>query len=460
MRLRFREKLGLFFIFLVLFFLLVQSYLIYSLKKSFVFSSLTGLLIVSPLAYLILKFMTRPIQVVSDLANRVASGSLDEGMPAESDDELGRLSKAIHEMSLQLRNKIEEISREKDYLHTLLSGIMEGVLVVDARGRIVMVNHALRQLLSLPSHVEDRTPLEVIRNAELEGALRQVLRDGGNTTLELSLPSPEGKTFEVNVVGISPSPEGRVKEEEGRRGVIAVFHDITRLKELEKIRRDFVANVSHELRTPLTTIKGYAETLLEGALKEQVASQFVQVIKRHSDRLEKIVDDLLILSKIESKEFQLKMESLSVSDLIGDVLDFLKEPLNKKKISASVGEVPSTLLVYGDRQYLEQVLINILDNAIKYGREEGKVIISCVLDDQNEIQISVRDDGIGIPREDLPRIFERFYRVDKGRSQELGGTGLGLSIVKHIVQAHGGKVWAESRPGEGSTFYFTLPKRF
>jgi two-component system phosphate regulon sensor histidine kinase PhoR len=248
-----------------------------------------------------------------------------------------------------------------------------------------------------------------------------------------------------------------VREDEGRRGVIAVFHDITRLKELEKIRRDFVANVSHELRTPLTTIKGYAETLLEGALKEEVASQFVQVIKRHSDRLEKIVEDLLILSKIESKEFQLKMESLSVSDLIGDVLDFIKEPLNKKKISVSVGELPPTLLVYGDRQYLEQVLINILDNAIKYGHEGGRMIISATERGQREVEISVKDDGIGIPKEDLLRVFERFYRVDKGRSHELGGTGLGLSIVKHIVQAHGGRIWVESQLGEGSTFYFTLP---
>jgi len=458
-KLRFRGKLGLFFIFLILFFLLVQSYLIYSLQKSFLLSSLLSFLIVLPLAYLILKFMTQPIQAVTDLANRVASGRLDQGVPAESDDELGRLSKAINEMSLQLQNKIEEISTEKDYLQTLLRGIMEGVLVVDARGRILMVNNALRQLLSLPPHVEDRTPLEIIRNAELERTLRQVLQDGENTTLELTLPSPEGKTFEVNVVSISPSPAGMLKEDEGRRGVIAVFHDITRLKELEKIRRDFVANVSHELRTPLTTIKGYAETLLEGALKEEVASQFVQVIKRHSDRLEKIVEDLLILSKIESKEFQLKMESLSVSDLIGDVLDFIKEPLNKKKISVSVGELPLTLLVNGDRQYLEQVLINILDNAIKYGHERGRMIISATERDQREVEISVKDDGIGIPKEDLLRVFERFYRVDKGRSHDLGGTGLGLSIVKHIVQAHGGRIWVESQLGEGSTFYFTLPQK-
>jgi two-component system phosphate regulon sensor histidine kinase PhoR len=209
----------------------------------------------------------------------------------------------------------------------------------------------------------------------------------------------------------------------------------------------------------LTTIKGYAETLLEGALEEEVAAQFVRVIKRHSDRLEKIVEDLLILSKIESKEFQLRIESLSVSDLIADAIDFLKEPLSKKKISISVLEISPTPLIYGDRQYLEQVLINILDNAIKYGCDGGNIKILVSENPDDKIQVSVEDDGIGIPKEDLPRIFERFYRVDKGRSKELGGTGLGLSIVKHIVQAHGGNVWAESEITKGSTFYFTLPKR-
>jgi len=459
MRLRFQWKWMIRWISLPLLLLVIQGYFFYIQKKSLLLSSLIGVLIVMPLAYLLVRFLAQPILEITQKAIQLSSGRFDREIHLDPEDELKSLSKAVDEIGLELRKKIDEISEERDYLQTILKGMMEGVLVVDGRGRILMVNSALRHLLSLPPNVEDRTPLEIIRNAELEGAIRQVIQDGRSTTFELTLPSPGGKTFEVNVVGILPSPEGLVKEDKGCRGVIAVFHDITRLKELEKIRQDFVANVSHELRTPLTTIKGYAETLLEGALKEEVASQFVQVIKRHSDRLEKIVEDLLILSKIESKEFQLKMESLSVSDLIGDVSDFIKEPLNKKKISVSVGELPPTLLVFGDRQYLEQVLINLLDNAIKYGHEGGKTTISAIEKDQKEVVISIRDDGIGIPKEELPRIFERFYRVDKGRSQELGGTGLGLSIVKHIVQAHGGRIWAESQFGEGSTFYFTLPIR-
>jgi two-component system phosphate regulon sensor histidine kinase PhoR len=360
-------------------------------------------------------------------------------------------------MGTQLQKKIDEVSKERDYLQTILKGMVEGVLVVDERGRILMVNDALRKILSLSSEVVDKAPLEVIRNAELEEAIREAIQKGKSAAFELSFPSSGGKTLEVNVVGISPSPEEIGQEGEKRKGAIAVFHDISRLKELEKIRQDFVANVSHELRTPLTTIKGYTETLLDGALKEEVGPRFLQVIQKHADRLTKIVEDLLTLSKIESKEFYLKWERLPLSELIDDVLDFVKEAAEKKKISISRSILPSSLEVMGDRSYLEQVFINLLDNAIKYTHETGEISISALEKGQREIQVVIKDNGIGIPKEDLSRIFERFYRVDKGRSQELGGTGLGLSIVKHLVQAHGGRVWAESKLGEGSTFYFTLP---
>jgi len=415
-----------------------------------------GLVILLPLAYWTSVTLVRPIRRITEKATQLASEGLGEAAHIYSGHELGSLSKAIDEMGFQLRKRIDEISKERDYLETILKGMMEGVLMVDGRGRILMVNQALRNLLSLPSDVINRMPLEIIRNAELEGAIRQVIRQGKGMAFELDLPSSGGKTFEVNVVGISsPGQTGKIGEE--IIGAIAVFHDITRLKELEKIRKDFVANVSHELRTPLTTIKGYAETLLEGALKEEVASQFIQVINRHADRLTKIVEDLLMLSKIESKELFLKKEVISVSELIHDVLDYVREGAEKRKISISLSEVPSSLSVNADRGHLEQVLINLLDNAVKYNREGGTILISAFRADPKEVRFSIKDSGIGIPEEDLPRIFERFYRVDKGRSQEIGGTGLGLSIVKHIVHAYGGRVWADTQMGAGSTFYFTLP---
>jgi two-component system phosphate regulon sensor histidine kinase PhoR len=457
MKLRLQWKWMALFIFLLLLVLIIQGYLFYSLKISLISSTLLGLVMIIPLAYLFVKSLTRPILEMTNAAMQLASDGLNRETYVYSNDELGKLSRAISDIGVQLRTKIEEISKERDYLQAILKGMGEGVLVVDGGGRILIVNDALRQLLSISFNVSDKMPLEIIRNVDLEEAIRKVIQDGKSRSFELILLS-ERKTLEVNVVGIYSSPEGLGKEGERLRGAIAVFHDISRLKGLEKIRQDFVANVSHELRTPLTTIKGYAETLLEGAIKEDVAFQFVQVIKRHTDRLTKIVEDLLTLSKIESKEFQLKREIISLPGFIDDVIDFVKEPAEKKKISIIRCEMLPSLAVEVDRNYLEQVFINLLDNAIKYTPEGGKITMTASEKGQREIQISVQDDGIGIPREDLPRIFERFYRVDKGRSQELGGTGLGLSIVKHIVQAHGGTVWAESKLGEGSTFHFTLQK--
>jgi len=457
MRLSFRWKwMG--FLALVTFTgLLFQGYLVRFAGRPLLFSVFLGLLISFTLLYLLSRFLVQPIERMSQIARQLAPGNFEKRNLPFRRDELEMLVRAIEEINMEMKRTIEEVSKERDYLQTILKGMAEGVLVVDGRGRIRMVNDALRGLLSLPPAVMDKTPLEIIRNAELEGAIQRVIHEGGRGSLELETVTLPKKALQVNVVAISSSPQGL--DEGEKRGAIAVFHDMTRLRELEKVRQDFVANVSHELRTPLTTIKGYAETLLEGALKEEVGSQFVQVINRHADRLAKIVDDLLTLSRIESREFHLDLKDFSFIELLVDAIDSVKELADQKEISISCGDLPPSLFVHGDWNHLEQVLINLLDNAIKYGRKGGKITVSAVEGPSDEVQVSVRDDGIGIPSEDLPRIFERFYRVDKGRSKELGGTGLGLSIVKHIIQAHGGKVWAESKLGESSTFFFTLPRQ-
>jgi len=426
-----RSKYIVLLISLLIIFALVQRLLIFSYQQSLLGATLLSFVGVSVIGYFLLKGFTRPIE--------------------------DHFSKTLGEMTSRMENTIQEVSIEKDYLQTILKGMSEGVLVVDERGRIRMVNEVLRKLFPLPPEVLDKTLLELIRNAELEEAIREAIRNGKGSAFELTLPSFPERTFEVNVAGILPSSERIPPEGRSMEGAIAVFHDISRLKELEKVRQDFVANVSHELRTPLTTIKGYAETLLEGALKEDVAFKFTQIIKKHADRLTKIVEDLLMLSRIESKEFHLNQETLPLQDLINDVFDYVREAAEKKKISIDRNEPFPLLNIAVDRNYLEQVLINLIDNAIKYTPDAGRIVISAVEKDGNEIEFSVCDNGMGIPKEDLPRIFERFYRVDKGRSQESGGTGLGLSIVKHLVQAHGGRIWVESRLGEGSTFHFTLP---
>jgi two-component system phosphate regulon sensor histidine kinase PhoR len=454
MKLRFQWRMTVYFVLLCLLFIGIYGYLYFYMKVPWFWSSLLGLLPVSFFAYLMFRNLAYPIQRMTEVVRGLTADHQMRGIYPH--DELGNLSRIIDEIASRFRKKIAEVLEDKEYLQTILKGMVEGVLVVDEKNRIKMMNETLRSLLSVSPDVSDKTPLEVIRNADLESAIQRVLQSGNSEAFEMEVPTAGGTMFEVNVVGIS-SPN---KESNGKvLGAITVFHDITRLKRLEKIRQDFVTNVSHELRTPLTTIKGYAETLLDGALKEDVAFQFIRVINRHADRLTKIVEDLLTLSKIESIEFSLKPERLSISELIDGTLDVIKEEADKKRASISWSEFTPSLFIFGDRKGLEQVLVNLLDNAIKYGREGGNIKISVNENPNAEIQISVQDDGIGIPKADLPRIFERFYRVDKGRSKELGGTGLGLSIVKHIVQAHGGKVWAESQIGKGSTFYFTLPKQ-
>jgi len=340
-----------YFVLLCLLFIGIYGYLYFSMKVPWFWSSLLGLLPVSFFAYLMFRNLAYPIRRMTEVVRGLTTDHQIKGIYPY--DELGDLSRIIDEIANQLRKKIAEVSEDKEYLQTILKGMMEGVLVVDEKKRIKMMNEALRSLLSVSPDVADKTPLEVIRNADLESSIQRVLQTGKSEAFEMEVPAAGDKTFEVNVVAISSASKESIRKV---LGAITVFHDITRLKRLEKIRQDFVANVSHELRTPLTTIKGYAETLLDGALKEDVAFQFVQVIKRHADRLTKIVEDLLTLSKIESREFNLKPERLSVSELIDGTLDVIKEEADKKGVSISWSESTPSLSIFGDRKGLEQVL--------------------------------------------------------------------------------------------------------
>jgi two-component system phosphate regulon sensor histidine kinase PhoR len=436
----------------------IQGYLIYYWQKSFWVSFFLSLLIVSPFAFLYVWYFIQPINEMIIAIKRLLASQLKEYPKIFGSDDFGKQMREIFHMFREQRKLTDEIAKEKRYLEAVLNGIGEGVLVADASGRILRINTALRQLLSLPANAQAQVPLEIIRHVELEEAIKRTIQDGQKRSFEFTPPLSQ-RTFRVNVVGFSPSST-REKEEEGQhKGAIAIFHDITRLKELERIRQDFVANVSHELRTPLTTIKGYTETLLDGSIKEEVAEQFVQVIKKHTDRLIKIAEDLLTLSKVESKEFQLQTEEILLADFVEEVLVLVKETGAKKKIKFCRQDLEPSLAVVADRYYLELVFLNLLDNALKYSPEGGEIRISAKVQDEEYAQVTIQDTGIGIPPADLPRIFERFYRVEKGRSKEYEGTGLGLSIVKHIIQAHHGKVWAESELGKGSAFHFILPRK-
>jgi PAS domain S-box-containing protein len=329
--------------------------------------------------------------------------------------------------------------------------MLEGVLVTDQKGEILLMNPSLRKTFLIDLPPEGKRSLEVIRNAKIQEVVDRTLQNKQKLiSEELSLTVPEEKFLKVNAVPIVR--EGEVN------GAILVFHDITELRRLERIRQDFVANVSHELRTPISSIKGYAETLLDGAMNDQQNSRdFIEIINRDSDRLAKLIDDLLDLSRIESGKLKMVFVPTDILGVIKRTMFIIENLAKMKSISIEIQAAENLSNVLADETRLSQVILNLLDNAIKYTSEGGEIKISVRSNDQF-VEVDIADTGIGIPEKDLSRVFERFYRVDKARSRDMGGTGLGLSIVKHIVQAHGGEVWVRSKLEHGSTFCFVIPR--
>jgi two-component system phosphate regulon sensor histidine kinase PhoR len=331
----------------------------------------------------------------------------------------------------------------------LFNSMAEGFLMVDREGRVQAVNQALQRFFSIDGQAIGKTLMEVFRHHELLELWEQVQRDGQVRSFEFEPPGPQKRSFEISAAAL----RGRYG---GQEGGIFIFHDLTRIKELENTRREFVANVSHELRTPLTLIKGFVETLQDGAKNDPtVADRFLGMIGKHADRLTFLIEDLLTISRLESGQIVLNMQPTRLAPLVDRILEDLESKARERAMKLR-NEISADLEVHADGDRLQQTLLNLIDNAIKYGRSEGAVVVGAKGED-GKVIVWVKDDGPGIPAESLDRVFERFYRVDRARSREQGGTGLGLAIVKHIVQSHGGEVWVESVVGQGATFYFTLP---
>ncbi|HTV75731.1 MAG TPA: ATP-binding protein [Candidatus Baltobacteraceae bacterium] len=331
----------------------------------------------------------------------------------------------------------------------LFNSMLEGLLLLDRNRRIYLANRAFKNLFGLKAELRGKTVMEALRVHELAELVERAETEKQVLDYELKLPELSERWLQVNAAVITNS----VGE---REGTILVFHDLTRLKQLERTREEFVANVSHELRTPLSLIKGYVETLLDGARSNpEVAVRFLRIIERNTQRLDLLIQDLLTISALESGRIRLNVQPVELRPLVEKVFSDLKPPAENKNVEL-INQLPG-LTATADASRLEQVLANLVDNAIKYGRPQGHVTIGGQKLDDGRLEIFVQDDGPGIPPESLDRVFERFYRVDKARSREQGGTGLGLSIVKHIVQAHGGEVWVKSDLGKGATFFFTLP---
>jgi two-component system phosphate regulon sensor histidine kinase PhoR len=416
------------------------------LGAEFFLSAIVAVLMSVLLARQFSKSLHELIQAVSQMAR----GDLEVRVPIHGNNELITLSRSFNHLSQKMSDLVKKISDEKKQLKTILDSMVEGVMVLDPEGRILLANPAFREIFSLEVNPEGRTPLELVRNADLQKVVKEVL--AGKDSVEREIQIQRGETQQIRV---QASP---LKTTEKIQGSVLVFYDITDLRRLENVRREFVANVSHELKTPLAAIKGYAETLIHGALKDEAnAMKFLQVIDRHADRLHHIVQDLLDLSKIESAQYELRLEKISIEPLIEELKSTFQKEIEAKKIHFQIFH-PNVDSMWVDGTGIRQILSNLLDNAIKYSNEGGEITLRVDLTDHS-LRFCIQDSAAGIAPEHLPRIFERFYRVDSSRSRQLGGTGLGLSIVKHLVQLHGGEVWAESELGKGSRFYFTLPQK-
>jgi two-component system, OmpR family, phosphate regulon sensor histidine kinase PhoR len=346
--------------------------------------------------------------------------------------------------------RIVELEKQLNSIQAILESMVEGVITVDKDSRIISINSSVEKIFGiLKKETEGRFLLEAVRNNDIAEIINKALKNKEFISCELDLVWPVKRIFQVNASPI-------LKDNEAS-GCLIVVHDITEIRRLEQVRSDFVANVSHELKTPLTSIKGFVETLLEGALEDEENSRhFLEIIQEHVNRLDSLINDLLSLSHLESRGIALKKKETDLKALADKVLSGFKSQLKKKHIDAR-NNMLSDSLIQVDVDKIEQVFTNLIDNAIKFNKENGWINID-IQDERQAIKITVEDSGIGIPERDIPRIFERFYRVDKARSRELGGTGLGLSIVKHIVELHGGTVGVESTEGLGSKFWFILPK--
>ncbi|HWF48834.1 MAG TPA: ATP-binding protein [Bryobacteraceae bacterium] len=371
-----------------------------------------------------------------------------EELPDEGPPELRDLSRAMKRMAEQVRRIVERSKLESSRRETVLAGMAEGVLAVDENLKVVFCNDAFAQAFSTRTPVtEGRALYEVVREPALRDILQLVLTSGESEKDQFRSPTADGRWFEAHALPLGDSP---------RRGALAVLHDVTDIQRQEQARKDFVANVSHELRTPLTAIRGYAETLLDGALEDKkINRKFVEVILAQAIRLNNIASDLLVLSELDANAPAASPDRISVREVVDSAINTVQSSAAMRSVRINRDRC-TECVVTGYRFRLEQALVNLLDNAIKFNREQGEVTIECGYTGDGRVRISVADTGIGIPSEDLKRVFERFYRVDKARGRAAGGTGLGLPIVKEVVERMGGTVSVESQLGKGTRFTLTL----
>ena len=389
-----------------------------------------------------------PWRQIDELAAQIGRGEVPRTFLIRGGAEAERIGLRLEKISHDLTQLNKEFAERESDMQTIFSAMHDALLVVDSNRRVILTNQTFRKLFIL-SEISTGTPLlEIVRHATLEGAITDAFRGSESVRSELTL---DGSQIELHAVA-TRNDTGEIS------GALVLFHDITELKKLDQIRRDFVANVSHELRTPLSILRGYIETLLESPeTSREELSRILRVMERHSKRLDLLAQDLLTLAQLESANPNLQLASVDLSELFGEVIRDWEKRLGTKQLNVIADVLPGLPLIYADRTRLQEALYNLLDNAVKYSRKHGEIGLVGRRRDK-QIVLSVRDNGVGISKEDLPRIFERFYRADKARTAEnIRGTGLGLAIVKHVAQLHGGHVEAESELGKGTTIRMVLP---
>jgi two-component system phosphate regulon sensor histidine kinase PhoR len=414
---------------------------------------LTLLIVVSfsvILALLFSYWLTAPIKKIEKFTEKLRQGEPAGTIFLKTSDETKKLADNINYLVEELKNQLKVANEEKAKLVTAFASMTEGILILDAGDKIEVVNPSLGNLLaSQYGDIKGQTLMEAFRNVELQKAFLQFKKTRQPAAQEITLGNIDPVILNISISAVEGSAAGEKN--------MIVFHDITRLKKLERVRTDFVANVTHEIRTPLTSILGYLETIKDGAIdNKEEARQFIEIIISHAERLNRLVEDLLTISKIELGEINFHFEHVSLSDVVTGVVSLIEPKAVLKKIKIDNRLTDKLAPVTADKDRLTQVFVNILDNAVKFTPDAGEITIEAS-EDKEGISVSITDNGIGIPESEISRLGERFYRVDKTRSRNLGGTGLGLSIVKHLMIAHGGKMEIESRLGHGTKVSLFFP---
>lgn len=407
------------------------------------------LLMAGGVSLLFSRNFTDRVERLKEFSRRVAEGDFRPLPRDGSGDALEALGISLNRTAARLDRTIYTLTEERNLSSAILGSMVEGVAVVNGSERLVFANPGFAEILGLDvPPVSGSALVEVVRQTELVEAVRQVLGGEPRVQSEIVTGTLRQHFFAITVAAVRAGDT---------TGAVVVLHDITELRRLERVRRDFVANVSHEFRTPLTAIQGFSETLLAGAIDDpQNRTRFLEIILEHSRRLARLTEDLLVLSKMDAERLELEIRRLSVSQLIESCLETAQHRAAEKDLRISVNTPENLPDIAADRRRLAEVLQNLLDNAIQYTLPGGHIMVSAEMG-EDEVILTVSDTGIGIPKADQPRIFERFYRVDVARSREAGGTGLGLAIAKHLVEVHGGRLWVDSEVGRGSQFHFSVP---